>query len=132
MRQFIVFVCLMLVLVCAACSGTGAGAPSDGSLPAGDASRGATLFTQMVNGAPSCNTCHTLDGSTLVGPSLKGFGVVAATRVEGVSAQDYAHDSIVKPASYIVPGFPNVMYGQFGKQLTAQQTADLIAYILTL
>jgi cytochrome c oxidase subunit II len=132
MRQFIVLACLILVLVCAACSGAGAGTTSGDSLPAGDASRGAALFTQMVNGAPSCNTCHTLDGSTLVGPSLKGFGAVAATRVEGMSAQDYAHNSILKPTSYIVSGFPNVMYGQYAQQLTPQQTADLIAYLITL
>jgi cytochrome c oxidase subunit 2 len=125
-----VLVCLLLGLVCAACSGTGAA--SGDSLPAGDATRGAALFTQMVNGAPSCNTCHTLDGSTLVGPSLKGFSATASTRVEGMSAQDYAHNSIVKPASYVVSGFPNAMYGQYAQQLTPQQTADLIAYILTL
>ncbi len=131
MRQFIVFACIILLLTCAAC-GSSSAATGDTSLPAGDASRGAALFTQAISGAPACSTCHTLDGSTLVGPSLKGFAAVAPTRVEGMSAQDYAHNSIVQPASYIVSGFPNLMYAQYAQQLTPQQTADLVAYLLTL
>ncbi len=131
MRQLSIFACLILLLICAACSSTDAASPEE-ALPSGDASRGAALFTQNINGAPSCNTCHTLDGSTLVGPSLKGFATVAATRVEGMSAADYAHNSIVKPASYVVSGFPNLMYAQYAQQLTPQQIADLIAYLLTL
>lgn len=131
MRQFIIFACMILVLTCAACSGSGA-ASGDTSLPPGDASRGAVLFTQAISGAPACSTCHTLDGSTVVGPSLKGFAAVASARVEGMSAQDYAHNSILKPPSYIVSGFPNLMYAQYAQQLIPQQTADLVAYLLTL
>jgi len=130
MRQFAIFASVILLFICAACSS--AQAAPQGDLPPGDASRGATLFTQSVNGAPSCSTCHTVDGSALVGPSLKGFAAVAPTRIEGMTAVDYAHNSIIKPPSYIVSGFPNVMYGQYAQQLTAQQIADLIAYVLTL
>lgn len=131
MRPLIVLVCFAILLTCAACAGSVTDAAS-GELPAGDATRGAALFTQAINGAPACNTCHSLDGSTLVGPSLKGFSAVASTRVEGMSASEYAHQSIVKPAATIVNGYPNLMYGQFAQQLTPQQTADLIAYLLTL
>ena len=129
MRSIIVFACIIL-LICTACSGSSAS--SGDSLPSGDATRGAALFTQSINGAPACSTCHTLDGSTLVGPSLKGYAAVAATRVEGMSAADYTRNSILQPAAYIVSGFPNLMYGQFAQQLTPQQTADLVAYLLTL
>ena len=129
MRPVIIFACIILLLT-AACSG--AGASSGDSLPAGDATRGAALFTQSIKGAPSCSTCHTVDGSTLVGPSLKGFSAVAGTRVEGMSAADYARNSIMQPASYVVSGFANLMYGQYAQQLSPQETADLIAYILTL
>jgi len=130
MRQFIVFMGIILLLASAACSGASAG--SEDSLPSGDATRGAALFTQTINGAPSCSTCHTLDGSTLVGPSLKGYAAIAPTRVEGMSAADYTRNSILKPASYIVSGFANLMFGQFAQKLTPQQTADLVAYLLTL
>ena len=132
MQRTIVFACLLLLLVCSACSPTNANSDSNEPLPTGDATRGAALFTQAINGAPACSTCHTLDGSTVVGPSLKGFAAVAPTRIQGTSSTDYARDSILKPASYIVSGFANLMYGQFAQQLTPQQTADLIAYLLTL
>jgi mono/diheme cytochrome c family protein len=129
MRLTIFFACMILLLT-AACSGSSSN--SGDSLPAGDATRGAALFTQSVKGAPACSTCHTVDGSALVGPSLKGFSTVAGTRVEGMSAADYAHNSIVNPAAYVVSGFANLMYGQYAQQLSPQETADLIAYILTL
>src|SRR3954468_24581472 len=132
MRQVIVFACMIVLLTCAACAGSTTGTPSTEASLTGDATRGAALFTQSVNGAPSCSTCHTLDGSTLVGPSLKGFAAVASTRVEGKSAADYAHTSIIQPGAYVVNGFANLMYGQYAQQLTPQQMADLIAYILTL
>ena len=131
MRQFIIFACMILLLACTACSGNAATGSTD-ALPAGDATRGAALFTQAVSGAPSCSTCHTIDGSTLVGPSFKGYAAVASTRIAGMSAADYTRNSILQPASYIVSGFPNMMYGLYAQQLTPQQTADLVAYLLTL
>jgi len=130
MKPFSILVCVILLLTCAACSS--AGGVSGDKLPSGDATRGAALFTQTISGAPACSTCHSLDGSTLVGPSLKGFAAIAPTRIQGMSAVDYARTSILQPASYVVSGFPNVMWGQYAQQLTPQQTADLIAYILTL
>jgi cytochrome c oxidase subunit 2 len=105
---------------------------SAASLPPGDATRGADLFTQAVGGAPACSTCHTLDGTTLVGPGLEGYAETATTRVEGASALDYTYGSIVRPAAHIVSGFGNTMYNQYAQRLTPQQTADLIAYLLTL
>lgn len=101
-------------------------------LPEGDAARGQTLFNEQIGGAPACATCHRLDGTVLVGPSLQGYSAVAATRVEGMDAQAYTHASIVRPAEYIVSGFNNVMFGQYAQRLTPAQLADLIAYLLTL
>lgn len=101
-------------------------------LPEGDATRGAQLFTQSVNGAPACSTCHTLDGTSLVGPSLQGYDAVAPTRVTNTSAEAYTHISIVQPATYLVSGFGNSMYNQYAQRLSPQEIADLIAYLLTL
>lgn len=131
MRKFVIFSLLMLLL--AACGGTPATSEQTAEVPiVGDAERGAELFTQPINGAPACATCHLLDGSTLVGPSLQGYGAVAATRVEGSSAEQYTHDSIVKPSSYLVEGFSNVMFAQYERLLSEQEIADLTAYLLTL
>jgi hypothetical protein len=63
---------------------------------------------------------------------LQGYAAVAATRVEGLSAEAYTRESIMRPAAFLVSGFPNVMYNQYAQRLTPQQMADLIAYLLTL
>src|SRR5690349_11085031 len=97
---------------------------SAANLPAGDASRGAQLFTQSVNGAPSCSTCHTLDGSSGTGPSLQGISKRAGSQVANLSAKDYLYQSITRPSAFIVSGFSNVMYDQYAQRLTPQQTAD--------
>ncbi|MEO8609850.1 MAG: cytochrome c [Chloroflexota bacterium] len=102
------------------------------TLPPGDATHGAELFTQSVNGAPPCSTCHQTDENTLVGPGLKGFGARAGTRVEGQSAEQYTQESIMHPASFVVSGFANAMYNQYASKLSPQDIADLTAYLLTL
>ncbi len=125
---------LLFTVICfvtlAACSPPPA--ESAGPLPPGDAARGAELFNQSVNGAPACATCHLLDGTTRVGPSLLGFAAAAPTRQENMTAEEYAYTSITRPAAHIVSGFSNLMYNQYAQHLTPQQTADLIAYLLTL
>ena len=126
MRLFLILAGLLLVVGCS----TPQAAAND--LPAGDVSRGAALFTQSINGAPECSSCHTVDGSPLTAPSFKGFSAVAGTRIGGLSARDYAFQSISNPPGYLVSGFGNLMYNQYAQRLTSQQIADLIAYLLTL
>jgi len=122
---------LALLGILAACSSGGRGAASFEELPAGDAARGATLFTESVNGAPACSTCHTLDGSIVVGPSLQGYGAVAGTMVSGKSAEEYTFESIMRPAAFTVSGFANLMYNNYEAKLSSQNVADLIAFLLT-
>ena len=105
--------------------------PKTDTLPKGDAANGAVLFAEAINGAPACTTCHTLDGSTVVGPSLQGYAERAATRTD-LSAEAYTLQRITQPATHIVEGFPNAMYAQYGQKLSQQQLSDLIAYLLTL
>src|SRR5262249_14422716 len=105
---------------------------SSKDLPPGDAASGAALFKLSVNGAPACSTCHTVDGTSGVGPTLKGFSATAGTRISNTSARDYAYQSVTSPASYIVSGFSNVMYGKYAQHLDPQQISDLISYLLPL
>ena len=126
-----IILCTLILLLIAACSPSNT-ATSAEDLPSGDASSGVALFRQSVDGAPACSTCHTLDGSKLVGPSLQGYADRAIMRVEGVSAEDYTHTSIVQPAAFVVEGYINAMFPQYARHLSPQQTADLIAYLLTL
>lgn len=117
------------LLLLAACSGSDVKLEE---LPAGDASRGATIFAQSVKGAPTCTSCHSLDGASSTGPTLQDYSAVAPTRVDGLSAEEYTFTSMVRPAAHVVSGFGNVMYSQYGQRLSPQQIADLIAYLLTL
>jgi mono/diheme cytochrome c family protein len=131
MRLFMILFGLLLLV--AACTGSPAGQEvALEALPSGDAERGEALFSEVVNGAPACSTCHQLDDVTLVGPGLANFSDHAAGRVDGMSAEEYTYESIVKPAAHIVSGFSNAMYAQYDRQLSSQQIADLIAYLLTL
>lgn len=120
----------LVLMALAACSTGAASLPDD--FPEGDASNGAILFAETINGAPSCVSCHSLDGSALTGPSLQGYAERAGSRVEGQSAEVYTYQSIVQPAAHVVSGYANVMYTQYGDRLSDQQIADLIAYLLTL
>jgi mono/diheme cytochrome c family protein len=105
--------------------------PSAATLPKGDATNGEVLFKESIDGLPTCSTCHSLDGSVIVGPSMKGYASVAATRTD-LSAEAYTLQSITQPAVHIVEGFPNAMFGQYAQKLSQQQLADLIAYLMTL
>jgi mono/diheme cytochrome c family protein len=129
--RFLAFL-VLAVLLLGACSPSTTTGSSAETLAPGDTARGAELFAQVLGGAPSCSTCHTLNGEALVGPSLQGLAAVASTRVDNLSAEEYIHTSIVQPSAYIVSGFTNTMFNQYAQRLTPQQIADLVAYLLTL
>jgi len=141
MRRFLLVVVLVLALstVLAACGGGGGEETSEvaSSGPVGNPARGQKLYEQTTIGtasAPGCITCHSLEpGVVVVGPSHAGVGTRAATYVEGMSAEEYLHESIVSPDAHVVEGFtPGVMYQNFGEELNEQEIADLVAYLLTL
>lgn len=103
-------------------------------LPEGDAVRGQALFSGQepaAGGTLTCFACHTVDGSTLVGPSLLD---VKNRLPEGYdSIEAYLRESILLPDTYKSPGFETaVMSANFGDLLNPQNLADVIAYLLTL
>jgi cytochrome c oxidase subunit 2 len=80
----------------------------------------------------ACNTCHTVDGSPLVGPSFKGlFGKTEQTSAGAVKVdENYLRESILKPQEKIVNGYA-------GKNMPAFVLKDwkldaLIEYIKSL
>lgn len=135
-KTLLVVLILLLALLPVACGGGGS-EEAEAPQAVGDAARGEELYNQVVVGsmaAPGCVTCHSLDPDTvLVGPSHAGVGTRAATYVEGMSAEDYLHESIVEPNAHLVEGFmPDLMYQNYGEELTARDVNDLVAYMLTL
>src|SRR5574337_987880 len=83
-----------------------------------------------------CVSCHSIDGTKIVGPTWKGLSGAQVPLADGttVTADDaYLRESIVNPNVKIVQGFlPNFMPQTFGTTLKDQQISDLIAYIKSL
>ncbi len=82
----------------------------------------------------ACVTCHSIDGSPLVGPSFKGvFGhTVHLSNGSSVKAdENYLRESILKPQAKIVQGFQPVM-PTYQSILKPREVDALIEYIKSL
>jgi cytochrome c oxidase subunit II len=93
------------------------------------ADRGKALFESS-----GCLGCHSIDGTTKVGPTLKGvFGsMVPLADGETVKAdEEYLRESIEEPNEQIVKGFQPIM-PTFKGTLKDDDIAAIIAYIKTL
>jgi len=106
-------------------------------LPEGDPANGEALATSK--GCAGCHVTTTNGPAWAASAGQPGIGERAATRITQDdytgSAEDgdqYLFESIVSPNAYVVPGFQIQMPAGFDKSLTAQETADLIAYMLTI
>lgn len=79
-----------------------------------------------------CLACHIVNGEGgTVGPSLDTQPQVAGQRVEGLSAEEYVRQSIVDPGAFIVPGFSNIMPGDYSSRITTEKLDALIEYLLS-
>jgi glucose/arabinose dehydrogenase len=94
---------------------------------------GESLYLNGAQDAPACVSCHRLDESPGLGPSLRGLRDVAGQRVSGQGAADYVRHSITNPNDYIVPGYnAGYMFQDYVNRLTADQLDALVAYVLSL
>ena len=90
---------------------------------------GAKLFKENA-----CNSCHSLDGSQMVGPTFKGLWErkeVMQNGEEIVADANYIRESILNPQAKIVKGYRPVMPPYLG-QLNDDQIKALIEYIKTI
>lgn len=136
-KKMILGMAAAAALALAACGGGGGNG-------AADPARGEALFKGSTIGtasAPGCITCHNVTGTEkLVGPSQAGVATRAADEIKSAkytgtakTAEEYLRESIVDPNVYVVDGFqPDVMYKNFGKELSEQEIKDLVAYLMTL
>jgi cytochrome c oxidase subunit 2 len=109
-------------------------APKKSAAAAGGtpAERGKALVNDAGN---MCATCHSIDGSALVGPSFKGLYGSKQKLSDGteVVADDaFIKESIYKPQAKIIQGYGPVMPAMYEGKLTEENVADIIEYLKTL
>jgi mono/diheme cytochrome c family protein len=121
-KTLLIFLVLSLALLTvAACGGGGDSGGGDA-----DAAAGQKLFAQAVVGSQAgCSTCHSLDGSTIVGPSMQGVG--------GRLSADEIRTSILDPEAVLADGFASgLMPDVWDDELSDEQVDQLVAYLSTL
>jgi cytochrome c oxidase subunit 2 len=100
-----------------------------------------TLIAQGGPGAKvamdnACLSCHSTDGSKLVGPTWQGLYGTERPLADGttVTADDaYLRTAIVDPNAQIAEGFSaNIMPGTFGAALSEEDINNVIDYIKNL
>jgi mono/diheme cytochrome c family protein len=90
---------------------------------------GRTVFRN--NGCGSCHTFVPAGTGGSVGPDLDTKPEQDARRA-GMPLAAFVRQSIVDPNAYISPRYPrNVMPHGFGRKLSKQQLADLVAFVAT-
>jgi cytochrome c oxidase subunit 2 len=99
---------------------------------ASPADRGKALVNDAGN---LCATCHSIDGSNMVGPSFKGLWGRKEKLSDGSEVlvdEAYIKESIWKPAAKIVQGYGPVMPAMYEGKLTEENLNDIIEYLKTL
>ena len=79
-----------------------------------------------------CRACHSIDGTTVLGPTLKGlFGRTVTVVADGrdrqvVADENYIRKSISEPGVEVVKGFPPIMPPQ---KLTEDEINAIVQYL---
>jgi cytochrome c2 len=103
-----------------------AGALDEATSGEGDAENGEQLV------ADNCTGCHAIDSDeTVVGPSLQNVANVAGDRVEGLSAEEYLHQSLVEPDAHKPEGFEDANMPSYA-EWPESDLNDVVAYLMTL
>lgn len=101
--------------------------------PTGDDTSPAGRGAMMVqdNG---CTSCHSVDGTTLVGPSWQGVFGSERELEDGSTVtadEEYLRRAILDPGSQVVAGFPNIMPAAYNF-LPEEDITAMVEYIKTL
>jgi cytochrome c oxidase subunit 2 len=108
--------------------------PSTGTPRPGEPGGAGNAYAGQQIYQANCATCHSLDGSTGVGPTWQGLygSQITLESGETVTADDaYIRESILQPNAKVHQGFPPAM-PSFQGLLNDQQLSDVIAFIRTL
>jgi cytochrome c oxidase subunit 2 len=85
--------------------------------------------------AKGCTACHSLDGSTKIGPSYKGIWGKQVALSDGSSVtvdENYIRESIANPQAKIVKGFNPVMPPYTKDMIGEEDMNAIVAYIKSL
>jgi cytochrome c len=91
-----------------------------------DATRGEVL----VNETFECHVCHVQNGGQIA-PLFTGIAERAVTERPPLTAEAYLYEAIMFPTAHVVEGFSAAMPANYPSRVTPEQTADMIAYLLT-
>ena len=89
--------------------------------------RGIQLFQEK-----GCRACHSIDGTSLVGPTVKGlFGKTVTVITDGkerrvVADETYLRKSLLEPNADLVKGFPPIMPAQ---KMSDEELTEIINYL---
>lgn len=132
-----IFSALLVLFVITSFLLAACGAKSDGPV-VGNPENGKKLYNSATlgkNSAEGCISCHNYDESKGLAdkaPYTAGTGTRAESRVAGMTAEEYIHESILTPNAYVVENYKEGdMYQKWQEDLSEQQIADLVAYLLT-
>ena len=79
-----------------------------------------------------CNACHSLDGSKLVGPSLKGLFGKEETFADGSKVTvdaEYLRESLLEPNAKVVQGYTAGQMPTFKGRMSDKELETLIDYL---
>ena len=94
--------------------------------PKGDSAAGKAVF--ISSGCGACHTFTPAGTAAKIGPDLNNLALYA--KKAKLPLADFARTAITSPPPpYVPPGFKNIMPTTFGSSLTAQQLADLVAFL---
>lgn len=95
-----------------------------------DAANGEKVYKEK-----NCNTCHSVDGSKLTGPSFKGIwgGPQPITGGPTVTVdEEYVRESIVNPQAKIAEGYPAGLMPSYQGLVSQKEILAVIEYMKTL
>lgn len=99
----------------------------------------AVVAAVTKGGCAACHVMPDIPGAVgVIGPDMTNIGVVAASRVEGQSAEEYLHQSIMEPNAFIAPEcptgecLPNLMPATLATTLTPEEIDTIVKWMLTL
>ncbi len=123
---------LVILAGCAGAGDKGEEQETPASLIPPNAS-GEQLFNTMILGTQAgCVTCHSLDGTAFLGPSLQGIGSFAQDRVPDMSAEAYIRQSILEPEAFVIEESPpGLMPPHYEDALNAEQLNALVAFLMS-